>query len=167
MSVLDASRALLAPWKKITIGGKSKADLLAGLVYHRFLFDDNVRFLLEKTEMATLPYPVEVALAGVEIRQLGFEKAPTAPEVWGRIPEAGYRVLPLEAGFHLRFQLGLYEQENQGSLLVATERFKNVQGRLQALELFRDEHECGIAGCRITDDFIWPLGKKIVVGCGG
>jgi hypothetical protein len=115
-----------AVWKTITIGGVSRDELLMKFEAGGNDVSNYAKDIMSKDAFTTAKEPIELQLARVKVRDLGFTKRPTTSAIWARIRELGHDLCPSEVGPRLRLT---YEDQPNGDIFwVAMEQITDSRG---------------------------------------
>lgn len=148
-------------WQTITIGGKSKDELIATITNSGMFVSDWARDIMSKDAFVTLPEPRTVRLARCRVKDLGFTKNPTTTQIFARIKEVGGELCSPEVGPHLR--LHLKDQPKGDYFWVAMETITASGGYPDLFCLPRR----GLGGSWLDADVVhpddqWPLEDVVV-----
>ncbi len=107
-------------WKTITVGGKSRDELLAALETGGFKVGDWSKDMMTKKSFVITPKPVEVDLVAATVAELGFPLGATTRQIRDRIKKIGGSLCPPDLAAHLR--LAYADQPRGEYLWVAMEQ---------------------------------------------
>lgn len=88
-------------WKTITIGGKTKDQLIAEIKAKGFKIEKRAGVMMGKQSFTTGDLR-EVTLVRVTVMELGCKEGETNKDAWARAHDLGLRFCPAEVGPHLR-----------------------------------------------------------------
>lgn len=158
--LLNRSVPTFKVWQILTIGGKSKDELLVKIEAAGQFASDRAKDVMSKPTFTTLPEPTTLNLARVKVRDLGFTKNPTTTRLFARIREVG-ELCPAEIGPHIR--LALKDQPKGDIFWVAMETITDSDGLPGVFCVKRsDSGEAWLSCNYVGPDHQWYLENEIV-----
>jgi hypothetical protein len=91
--------------RTVTLGGMSKAELLAGFQSRGIQLNEAGRTLFAHGKFTTSPASFSLATVELAVANLGYERGATFAQIKARAAELGLMMCPLELGPHLRLHL--------------------------------------------------------------
>ena len=120
----------------LTIGGKTKEQLIGELEGKGYDIDDIVRAMMNDRAFTTLPEPESIDLVRLHVRDLGFSDEPTIDELYQRATELGLELCPAEVGPHYR--LNHPDQPPTDWVLVGMQPITGADGRPRVFYVVHD-----------------------------
>jgi hypothetical protein len=150
----------------VTIGGLSKAELLARLQSSHVCMNESAGRLFASDRFTTARARARVTTVELTVRELGFARGATTAEMYARAAALGLGLCPLELGPHLRLsyldqpegywgQPLLEHQAPSGSLTVASEPLSSDDDFPKGFYLRRIEGELWLRGYRAGAEHVW------------
>jgi hypothetical protein len=90
--------------RTVSVGGMSKAELLAALQGRGIRLNEAGRVLFAHGGFTTLPATTSIETVELSVAHLGYESGTTFARIKVRAAELGLTMCPLELGPHLRLQ---------------------------------------------------------------
>jgi len=147
-------------WKTITVGGKSKKELLAELEAKRFNVGDWAKDMMAQKAFTTAFSLWEVDLVTVTVLDLGFPKGATTQEIWSKAKDLSLNLCPAEVGPHLRLA---YADQPQGEYLwVAIKQITDSDSTPRVFKVGRDGGERWLHGDGARPEGEWDPDRLIV-----
>jgi hypothetical protein len=119
--------------QEITIGGKTKDQLVAELTAENLKISSYAAQLLDSPEFETKITPEPLDLIELSVADLGFPNGATTEEIYTRAEELGLELCPAEVGLHLRLQ-----DKNPVWRWIAMKPIADAYGRPEVFFLYRD-----------------------------
>jgi hypothetical protein len=90
--------------RTVQIGGQTKPQLLERLAQNGVELNEAARILFASDKFVTSGVCAQLRTVELRVRQLGFPKGATTPDLYASAIRLGLRLCPLELGPHLRLQ---------------------------------------------------------------
>lgn len=145
--------------KTLTIGTKTKEQLLADLEKGGHKISEWAKELVEKIEFSTTPQ--ELQLVDITISDLGMSEYPMTVQIKKRIEALGYSLVPQETALYLRLAYG--DQPLGEWLTCFSKPIAGAAGRLGVLDVGRGSGGSWVSRRYAYPDSVWDGGLRLLV----
>ena len=159
--------------RAVSVGGKSKQQLLAQLAEAGVELNDAARILFASDKFTTLTACQPLSTVELTVRHLGFTHGATILELYAKAVALGLCLAPIELGPHLRLQYldqpegywGYPVTEHRappGSIIVASAPLSEDGAFPKGFYLRRIKGTLWLRGYRCTVTHVWDSDDRLV-----
>lgn len=146
-------------WKTLTIGTKTKEQLLADLKKNGHQVSD---WTMELVDTITFTkHQQTLDLVSLNVSDLGFDHSPTTTEIADKLPSLGLSVVPQETVLYLR--LNYTDQPMDVWETCFSEPLEDSVGRRLVLVVARDSDGSWVDGYYANPGLVWRDGDRLLV----
>lgn len=147
-------------FKRISIGGVGKEELLKQLIDRGVQFNKYAHTLFEHTAFSIREKIVQVNLVRVNLHDLGISQPCTFAEIVSKASELDLNLCPLYLGAFLRLE---YMDQAEGPYLtVASLKPENDENFPNGFYVRNIENSLWLRGYRASDDYEWPVESEFI-----